>query len=223
MKFNLFLGLLIFTLGCIFFVNQDEKKPKKGCVVILNGVSSSGKSTLQRLISNHRKKEFWLSFGFDYGVAKTVPPYSYSYDFSFSNPNFFCQNIRCDDINGPCVMLKYGKFGNQVIEGLHRAIKAYAQQGLNLAVDYLAYENHWAQDLEYCLKDIPHLWVKVYGETNKIIEREKNRPNAVIGLARPYMNLIHKGINYELEIDTTKLSTEETLKQLNSAIDKILK
>ena len=120
MKISLWSILALFFLGSFFVIEYKSKPKKPGCVVILNGVSSAGKSTLQHLISNYRTKEFWLSFGFDYGVGKTVPPYSYSYEFSYNNPNYFCQNIRCDDLNGPCVRLKYGQFGNQVL-GVHGA------------------------------------------------------------------------------------------------------
>ena len=223
MKFKLVLILFIFFIGSFYLIDYFTQPKKLGCVVILNGVSSSGKSTLQHLISNFRTKEFWISFGFDYGVGKVLPQYTYSHEFASKSPDYFCQNIRCDDKNGPCVRLKYGPFGNQLLEALHRAIRAYAKQGINVAVDYLAYGYDWAQDLNECLKDIPHVWVKVYGDPQKLIEREKNRPGAVLGLARPYINVIHENILYDLEIDTTSTTPEESLNKLNKAIDKVIK
>lgn len=220
MKFKFTSLVAIFFIFAFYGINYYSQRSKKGCVVILNGVSSAGKSTLQKIISNYRTKEFWISFGFDYGVGMTVPQYSYSEPFVSNNYDFFCQNIRCDDENGPCIKLKYGPFGNLMLKSLNRAIKEYANQGINIAVDYLAYEKNWAKDLEECLKDIPHIWVKVYGEPEKIIEREKNRPGAVKGIARPYMEIIHDGIKYDLEINTTKENSDESFKKINLAIEK---
>lgn len=154
-------------------------------------------------------------------MVKTVPEYSYNSCYSYNNSSYFCKNIFCDDTEGPCVLLKYGHFGNQVIEVLHRAIKEYAKRGLNIAVDYLAYESHWAQDLDNCLKKIPHLWVKVHANPSKIIAREKNRAQEILGLARPYMNLIHANINYNFDLGTSRLTPQEMLNKVNEAIDQM--
>lgn len=223
MKLKITVVIALFFLGCYYFIDNFSNHKKPGCVVILNGVSSAGKSTLQHLISNFRTKEVWIAFGFDYGVGKTLPPYSYSEPFASTSPLYFCQNIRCDDENGPCVRLKYGPFGNSMLRALHRAIREYAKQGVNVAVDYLAYGDGWSQDLEQCLHDIPHVWVKVHGDPQKIIEREKNRPGAVLGIARPYMDIIHKDIPYTVEVNTTESKPEDNLKEINKAIDKAIK
>jgi chloramphenicol 3-O phosphotransferase len=60
-------------------------------------------------------------------------------------------------------------------------------------------QGRWRQ----ALGDLPVLWVGVRCEPDVAAEREVARGDRVTGMAAAQADLVHRGVTYDLEVDTT--------------------
>lgn len=205
---------LISLLGLVMIVNKHKVISRNvGTVVILNGPSCSGKSSIIEAFQK-KQDEPWLSVGLD-GFFVRVLPAKY---FMEDKPEHYAV-LHCvpSQENGKRLFtLIVGPEGQKVIKGMHRAITAYALSGNNVIVDYVQYDPAWLAELEEGLKGIHVVFIGVTAslETLEQREKERGRPN-VEGHVRSHYSTVHQGIEYDLMLDTDELTADE-------AADKII-
>ena len=71
----------------------------------------------------------------------------------------------------PAVKLFIGPVGRKVISGMHATIAAYAQQGNNVVVDYILYENNWFPELVEMLAEIKVYYIGVRTPSRRAREK----------------------------------------------------
>lgn len=200
---------MVFSVSCL---NASE-----GVVVILNGPSSCGKSSIQKAFQKKANQQY-LAAGIDNffdALIQEPDLSSFETDKKFDQYTPSGEYIRGieltkDDIENPVVLLKIGPAGDRIIFGMHRAIAAYAQTGNNLIVDYILYSPSWAKDLAKSLINTKVYLVKVDAPLEVIEQREIKRNTSPRGHARSHYNTVHQGMNYDLEIDSSKSTPEES-------------
>ena len=129
--------------------------------------------------------------------------------------------IASKDTQGkPIFTLIIGSEGQKILQGMHRAIAAYAYAGNNVIVDYINYDPAYLEDLKKSLQGINVLWVGVNARLESIEEREKLRSTSPQGHARSHYATVHQGINYDLNIDTDVLKPEESAQHIQHIIQK---
>ncbi len=200
------LGLItsiLFMGGCM----NETTKHTVGTVIILNGPSSVGKSSIIKAFQTKRP-ESWLSIGIDNFFVGVLPPKFYLE----SKPEHYTvmHGIPSEDKEGKLFTLEVGSEGQKVIRGMHRAIAAYAHCGNNVIVDYIKYEDSWVKDLTDSLHGIKVIWIGVTASLESIQEREKKRGSSPEGHARSHYHTVHQNINYDLMLDTDKLDPEKS-------------
>lgn len=186
-------------------------------IIILNGPSSSGKTSIQKAIQELASEEY-LRIGIDgfFDALIETPDLSrFQVEKKFDQYTHDGQYIRGielthDKDGNPIVPLKIGPAGDRIIFGMHRAIRGYAEAGNNIVVDYILYKPEWAPDLRDVLKDQNVFYVKVTAPLDVIEMREKIRNTSPVGHARSHYDTVHQGMLYDLEIDTSKLKPEES-------------
>lgn len=204
---------IIFCLGVLisfYFLFEKFQKVnmKKGIIIIFNGPSSAGKTTVQKKLQSI-SKEFFLRIGIDSffdaliaepdltqfqkeGILKQYTP----------NGELIRSVIMTRDIDGnQIVPLKIGSAGIRIIHGMHNALAAYADAGNNIIVDYILYDPEWILDLKQVLNNYTVYLVGFKGPLSVIEEREKKRATSPVGHARSHYNTVHQGMKYDLIVD----------------------
>lgn len=205
MKKHLFTALSIITiigLGVIT-LNHFKPSPKYGTVIILNGPSGSGKSSIQKEFQYLMMPNLWIKVGIDTLFDKPMP------DINLENLTFWQKEnpIRWitmaeDTGKNAVITLFTGEQGEKVAHGMNTAIAGYAKAGCNVIVDYIAYKKEWVDDLHSKLKGIKTYWVKVNIPLNVLEEREVARGTSPKGHGRSHYDTVHWDIKYDLEVNS---------------------
>ncbi|MDR3646871.1 MAG: AAA family ATPase [Candidatus Babeliales bacterium] len=204
---------LIITL--VIYMLHTSTKIKHGTVIILNGTSSVGKSTIQKKVQE-LFNEPYLRMGLD--------------DLAFLPDNYISINgpvapadkgiyLETKEIGGhKVVYINYGEVAQKMMRGIHRTFAAFASSGNNIIIDYILYDPMWLKDLTNVLKDYKVYFIGVHSPLEIIEQREKERGNRLLGHARSHYNTVHKNLIYDLELDSSKLTPEESALEIKKYI-----
>jgi chloramphenicol 3-O phosphotransferase len=190
-------------------------------IIFLNGPSSSGKSSIQKSLQKIATQNV-LRIGIDTffdALIKEPDLSSFKKDKKFDQftpQGEYIRGIKLqrDDSGNPVVPLKVGPAGERIIFGMHRAIRAYAEAGNNVIVDYILYNPAWIKDLAQSLKDHRVYFIKIHAPLEVIEQREKDRNTSPPGHARSHYGTVHQGMVYDLDADTSENTPEEAAKRI---------
>jgi chloramphenicol 3-O phosphotransferase len=193
----------------------------EGTVIILNGPSCVGKSSIQKVFQKQATQTY-LRVGIDnFFDALIEEPDLSEFETTkkfdqYSSQGEYIRGIESttDRTGHKVVTLKIGPAGDRIISGMHKAIAAYAKAGNNVIVDYIQYKNIWAQDLKTSLKECKVIYVKVNAPLDVIEERELARSTSPAGHARSHYDTVHEGMVYDIEVDTSKESPEDCAQKI---------
>lgn len=198
----------------------------EGIIILLNGPSCVGKSSIQKAVQKQSSLSF-LQVGIDtfFDALLEEPDLSQfqkEKKFDQYTPNGeYIRGIEytVDGDGFPIVPLTIGPAGDRVIHGMHRAIAAYAQMGNNLIVDYILYKPEWVEDLNQALEGKKIIRVGVHAPLEVLEQRERSRNTSPIGHSRSHYATVHTGMAYDLKIDTSLLTPEESAQRILSLIE----
>jgi chloramphenicol 3-O phosphotransferase len=151
-----------------------------GKIILLNGASSSGKSTLARGLQQKLDEPFW-HFSIDHLFAAHVLP-----------------TTRIDTGEFPWSDLRRPFF-----DGFHRCLPALAEAGNNLIVEHIVEEESWMPRLLRLLGALDVFFVGVHCPLAELERRERARGDRRIGEARTDYEVTHTFAIYDLEVDST--------------------
>lgn len=216
MKMNfIYCAVVLMTLMMMGACMNKEKTPQTGTVIILNGPSSVGKSSIIRAFQAQQVTP-WLGMGIDNFFVGVLPPKFYLEDKP--EHRLVMHGIASEDKEGKLFTLEVGPEGQKVIKGMHRAIAAYAREGNNVIVDYIQYDPAWITDLKEVLNGINVVWVAVTASLQSIEQREKQRGTSPAGHARSHYHTVHQGMKYDVMLDTDVLSPEQATNKVDNFI-----
>jgi len=195
-------------LSIIFLFLKKEKIQKTGTIILLNGPSASGKSSLQKIFQKI-DDELYLTIGIDNFFDVILPDVGDDGTSVKNNEIIRWVEFTQDDQNHPLISLYVGPAGYRVIKGMHRAIAAYAEQNNNIIMDYILYDQKWLPDLVNALKDYKVYLVGIYTPLEIIEQRESKRGTSPIGHARSHYHTVHENMIYDLTLDTSLNTPEE--------------
>jgi len=158
-------------------------------VIVLNGGSSSGKTGIARCLQAVLP-EPWLVFGTDTLVG-AIPA---SMQTSAAGIEFAADG---QVLVGP----RFRALEAAWIEG----IAAMARAGARIIVDEVflggaASQQRWKAALD----GLRVLWVGVHCDSAVAASREIARGDRIIGMAASQAAVVHQGVGYDLEVDTTR-------------------
>jgi len=191
------------------YMNQKniiDQSHKCGRVIILNGPSAAGKSSIIRAFQA-KKVEPWLGIGIDNFFIGVLPSKFYLEDKP--EHHVVMRGVATEDEQGKLFTLSIGEQGQKIIRGMHGAIAAYACVGNNVIVDYIMYDPTWHAHLMASLSGIPVITVGINASLPVIEEREKSRATSPQGHARSMYTTVHFGWDYDLMIDTDEITPDE--------------
>ncbi len=154
---------------------------ESGKIILLNGASSAGKSTLARSLQQKLPEPF-LHLSFDHLRESNALPMA---------------RIR----NGE---LDWALLRPAVFVGFHRCLPAFATAGNNLIVDHIIEQEQWMADLVQLLAPFDVFFVGVHCPLPELERRERHRGDRRIGDARTDFHAVHRFTEYDLDIDATQ-------------------
>ena len=163
-------------------------------MIVLNGASSSGKASvileLQRLLQRPL-----LAFGVDTLVA-ALPPVSSTYE-----PGI---------VFGPDGVVAVGDRFRQLEHAWYQGLAAIARDDVGVVIDEALLGGRESQDrLGTALRGLRVVWVGVRCDLDVAVAREAARPDRTQGMAASQAMIVHEGVRYDLQVDTTTNSALE--------------
>src|SRR5512140_2723619 len=163
-----------------------------GTIILINGTSSSGKSSIIRVLQE-RLKPPYLEMGVD--------------RFIFMLPKRYLNRPLWDDVLGSAD--RAGVTGHLLFSGMHHAIAAAAHAGLNILADHVFVEKQWVDECARLFAGLPAYLIGVQCPLEVLEQRERSREDRTLGQARLQFPLIHQYATYDLEVDTSLLSPDQ--------------
>jgi len=151
-----------------------------GKIILLNGPSSAGKSTLARRLQAVLPQPFW-NYSIDELRATKILPW---------------ERIESGEFRWP-------QLRPQFFEGFHRSLAAFAQSGNNLIVEYIVETRDWMDRLLTLLDGLDVFFVGLHCELPELERREVARGDRRLGEARTDFETTHRLCTYDLELDST--------------------
>ena len=150
-----------------------------GKIILINGASSAGKSTLARQLQQKLPIPFW-HFSFDHLRDSNALPMA---------------RILSGEID-------WSTMRPAVFDGFHRCLPVLAEVGNNLIVDHIIENEIWMSDLVQLLAGLDVFFVGMHCPLPELERREQARGDRRIGEARTDYQVIHSFTEYDLEIDS---------------------
>lgn len=187
-----------------------------GRVVILNGGSSSGKTTLSKTFREARNElgDFWLGFSFD-GFFALLPDEWYG--FGERQGRFSHLGMRTF-VTDEGLVTEFGVIGRRLMETYHEAVAAAARSGLQVIVDEVLFDRESWDGWRTSLAGIETLWVGVKCDPDVAAAREVARGDRTAGKARDSALSAHRYPDYGLILDTAILSPGDCVSALVNAL-----
>lgn len=182
---------------------QVEDSPAMTQVIVLNGGSSSGKTGIARCLQAILPRP-WLRLGVD-DLVDALPP----------------------SVLGSASGIAFGKQGEVSVGGDFSAaqlawlagVAAMARAGARVIYDDVLLGGGASQErLGASLAGLDILWVGVRCDPETAAGREVARGDRVGGMAASQATMVHEGVSYDLEVDTTHTESLVCARQIASHV-----
>ena|ERR1700761_7434373 len=147
---------------------------RPGRIILLNGTSSAGKSTLASALRPALEAQF----------------------------HYYASDQLADAGFRPADAGVRWQWRAAFFHGFHRSVAAFASAGIDLLVEHIVEEASWKEELDQLLAPFDVFWVGVHAPMAEILRRERLRGDRHVGEALEHLKT-HSFCKYDLEVDTT--------------------
>jgi chloramphenicol 3-O phosphotransferase len=184
-----------------------------GTIIFLNGTSSSGKTTIAKLLQQILDG-YYIHTGLDHYLERVPEKFHiHTSQMASAGKEGFVW-IHDNNNSGQVKKILVGEAGLCLLQGMYKAAAALASAGNNLIIDDVLFAPQALHLAVKALSDRHVLFVGVRCPLEVAEERERERGDRFLGLVRVHYELIHAHNIYDLEVDTSKQSPMECAKRL---------
>jgi len=173
-----------------------------GKIIILNGTSSSGKTSIVTALQDILDEPF-----LDAGIDK----------FVWMLPRRYLDRPLWDEVLG--LATEAGPVGHRLMSGMHQTIAALSRAGNNVVAEHVLVEREWLEECTRLFSELPALFVGVLCPLAVLEQREAARKDRTLGQARAQFHLVHAHGIYDLEVDTSESSAEACALQIKRCLE----
>ena len=173
-----------------------------GTIILLNGASSSGKTSLVLALQKILPEPF-----LDSGIDK----------FIWMLPERYLDRPLWDEVLG--LATQAGSVGHRLMAGMHYTIAALSRTGNNVIADHVLVEPEWLQKCASLFSELPAFFIAVRCPLEILEEREKARKNRTLGQARAQFDVVHAQGIYDFEVDTSQYGPEDCALQIKAYLE----
>ncbi len=170
---------------------------KPGTVIVLNGTSSSGKTSIIRALQESLDEPF-LEAGID--------------KFIWMMPRRYLERPLWDDVLG--LAHTAGTAGQQLVRTMHTAVAAISRSGSHVIADHVLVDPRWLPACAAAFADLPAYFIGVRCPLEVLEARETMRRDRTLGQAKAQFHLVHAHAVYDLEVDTALLTPQQCAAQI---------
>lgn len=193
---------------------MTEPSPRTGTVIILNGGSSYGKTTLAKALQDLRP-EPTLLMGIDL-FWFTLP--ARQLDLDRVDPEYY----RCEMMQGPLgeeFVIRPGPLLTRLMKGRYQAIARFLDLGFHVIADDVIWERPWLEETLRILAPYRTFFIGVFCADAVSWQREVARGDRHPGWARGSGRAAHQDAIYDLTVDTSHQSAEHCARAIKQALD----
>lgn len=177
-------------------------------IILLNGTSSSGKSSLAKALQNLlNEPHLWCG----------IDDFIFMLPKAYLNPPLWGQvfEYRWSEAPTPELLeIHPGPLGHRLISGMHQSIAALTRNGFSVIADHVLLAPEWLQDCLHTFANFDVLFVGVRCPLEVLEQRERTRRDRTLGQARAQIQAVHAHGPYDIEVDTSVLSPVECAQQI---------
>jgi len=199
--------LIAFALSVLLLFNffnykvVSEQYPQT--IIVLNGPSSSGKSSIAKRLEEQLNGQY-IKIGADEFSLMLLPERFINYNPASEQPKAHegLIFVRADDEKGSKLIAQVGHYASKVFGAMPAVVAAVARQGNNMIVDAgITIGIDWLSSFVQFLKPFKVYFIKITAPLSVLEEREKQR-NGLIGLARGQLESMNNTEeNYAIPFD----------------------
>lgn len=160
---------------------SDRPAPGSGQIILLNGASSAGKSTIARRLQQELDRPFWHLSIDHFRDAGVLP----------------LERVRAGDF-------RWSALRSAFFDGFLRALPVYAHAGNNLILEHIVETEAWRSLLVELLAPFDVFFVGIHCPLEVLEQREAVRGDRPLGDARSDFGRVHRAMDYDLELDGTE-------------------
>ncbi len=192
------------------YTDETTSATTPGKVILLNGCSSSGKTTLalalQRLLPTPWQllslDQFRDGMSGRYRGLNAPPGSPGERGLNIVPKDAIPISRRPAPQAERVTHIQFGDLGRQMLRGMRRAIAAFADAGNNVIVDDILFKREFLQDYLDVLDHVDLFFVGVKCPLAVAIEREQQRSRRFPGTASSHFDQVHQHMIYDIELDT---------------------
>ena len=187
----------------------------RGRIILLNGASSAGKTTLAQAIArlSEQPVQHIALDQFRDGMAGRYR----GMNAPAGTPGARGLNV-VPAAGGTQTLLRFGDVGRQTLRGMRRAIAAFATSGIDVVVDDLLLEPAFLADYLDALQGCAVTFVGVHCDLATLSAREAARPGRFPGTAAAHWAAVHEGCRYDVEVDTGRQTPRQCAERVLAAV-----
>lgn len=169
-------------------------------IICLNGTSSAGKTSIAKQLQEKLLPTVYLNFSID-SILYTLPP-------SALSRMTHGQDIA--DLNYP-----------QLVRSFNACVARLVEMGNVLVIDNAMVRAEHVVDLLERVQAYRILLVGVHCTLDELNRRERQRQDRTIGEAAAQFNLVHRGIIYDVEVDSSTTGPSELAAEIMDYIKRV--
>lgn len=165
-------------------------------VVVLNGTSSSGKTTVAKAFQE-RAPSLFLNVSID-SILYALP----------------ARALACIVEGKPIPGIEF----RELVASYYACVRTLADRGHDLVIDNAVTARYQAEHLFAALEGHRALFVAVTAPAEVLRERERLRGDRRLGLAADQLATIDTWLTYDLRVDTSVMSADEAAQQIAAVL-----
>jgi chloramphenicol 3-O phosphotransferase len=174
-------------------------------IILLNGVSSSGKSSVARAL-----QDTWSTPILHVGVDTFIDMMPDRFCGQGEEARYGLQFVHVQTQDGPVVEIRQGLFAKRLFAGMVGAVGALARAGNDIIVDEVLFGDSLLKEYIRELRGQTVYFVTIHCPLEIVERRERERGDRFINSARAQFPLVHGPTrNYDIELDTSLSSPDQ--------------
>lgn len=183
-------------------------------IILLNGASSAGKSSIVKELQSVLDNLF-LGMGMDKFMSM-VPA---NYQGLGKNAAQMWSWEKSSDDQGELMTIKVGSRGNSYILGMYECVKIMATRGFNIIIDDVCLDVELLKKIALELRQFTTYFIGITCQLTVLEKRERLRGNRLINSARGQHTIVHHSYKYDIIVDTTETSARDCALQIKTFIE----